>query len=130
VEVPAKARVEVQVPEDIELFADKQKIQQMVINLVKNAVDALDDGGDIVITAGKGPGQVQLAVRDSGRGMDEETLSKVFDPFFSGKKAGKGYGLGLFIVHNIVEEHGGTISAESSPGHGTMFTITLPSKEG
>ncbi|MGD2081120.1 MAG: HAMP domain-containing sensor histidine kinase, partial [Nitrospirota bacterium] len=129
VEVPAKARVEVQVPEDIELFADKQKIQQMVINLVKNAVDALGDGGEIVITAGKGPGQVQLAVRDSGRGMDEETLSKVFDPFFSGKKAGKGYGLGLFIVHNIVEEHGGTISVESSPGHGTMFTITLPSKE-
>ncbi|MGD8352232.1 MAG: HAMP domain-containing sensor histidine kinase, partial [Nitrospirota bacterium] len=117
VEVPAKARVEVQVPEDIELFADKQKIQQMVINLVKNAVDALGDGGDIVVTAGKGPGQVQLAVRDSGRGMDEETLSKVFDPFFSGKKAGKGYGLGLFIVHNIVEEHGGTISVESSPGH-------------
>jgi two-component system NtrC family sensor kinase len=128
-EIPAKAKIEVQVPEDMELFADKQKIQQMIINLVKNAVDALGDGGEVVISAGNGEGQVQLAVRDSGKGMDEETLSKIFDPFFSGKKAGAGYGLGLFIVHNIVEEHGGTISVESSPGHGTMFTITLPSKE-
>ncbi|MEJ2324445.1 MAG: HAMP domain-containing sensor histidine kinase [Nitrospirota bacterium] len=128
-EIPAKAKIEVQVPEDMELFADKQKIQQMIINLVKNAVDALGDGGEVVISAGNGDGQVQLAVRDSGKGMDEETLSKIFDPFFSGKKAGAGYGLGLFIVHNIVEEHGGTISVESSPGHGTMFTITLPSKE-
>lgn len=128
-EVPAKTRIEVQVPEDIELFADKQKIQQLIINLVNNAVDALGEGGEIVVTAGKGPGQVQLAVRDSGEGMDEETLSKIFDPFFSSKKSGKSYGLGLFIVHNIVEEHEGTISVESSPGHGTMFTITLPSKE-
>lgn len=55
--------------------------------------------------------------------------AKVFDAFFSSKKGKKGYGLGLFIVHNIIEEHGGTISVDSTPGHGTAFTIVLPLKE-
>ncbi len=128
-ELPAKISIRTEMPEEIELFADKQKIQQLLINLIKNAADAIGDEGEIVVSASAGPEHVQIAVRDSGEGMDEETVSKIFDPFFSSKKGGKGYGLGLFIVHNIVEEHDGTISVDSSPGHGTMFTITLPAKE-
>lgn len=128
-EVPAKISIVTQLPEGIEIFADKQKIQQMLINLVNNAADAIGEEGEVVVSASAGPEYVQMMVRDSGEGMDKETLSKIFDPFFSSKKGGKGYGLGLFIVHNIVEEHGGTISVDSSPGHGTMFTITLPVKE-
>lgn len=128
-EVPAKINIVTEIPGEIELFADKQKVQQLLINLIKNAADAIDGEGEIVVSASADHQHVQIEVRDSGEGMDKETLSKIFDPFFSSKKGGKGYGLGLFIVHNIVQEHDGTISVDSSPGHGTMFTITLPVKE-
>lgn len=129
-EIPTKISVVTEVPDKIELFADKQKIQQVFINLIKNAADSIVEEGEIVITASaKGSEYVQISVRDSGKGMTKRTLSKIFDPFFSSKKDGKGYGLGLFIVHNIVNEHEGTISVDSSPGHGTMFVITLPIKE-
>jgi signal transduction histidine kinase len=128
-EMPPRIAVVTAVPDEIELFADKQKIQQLLLNLVKNAADAIGDEGEIVISASAGPRQAQIEVRDNGAGMDRETLGRIFDPFFSSKKEGKGYGLGLFIVHNIVEEHEGSISVESEPGHGTLFIITLPMKE-
>lgn len=128
-EIPAKINVVTKIPEEIELFADKQKIQQLLLNLIKNAADAISDDGEIDISASAGPTHVQMEVRDTGEGMDKETLSKIFDPFFSSKKEKKGYGLGLFIVHNIVKEHRGKMDVDSRPGHGTMFTITLPLKE-
>lgn len=127
-EIPAKINLVTRVPDEIELVADKQKIQQLLVNLVKNAADAITDEGEIVISASKGSEHIQIEVLDNGEGMDRKTLSKIFDPFYSGKKNKTGYGLGLFIVHNIVEEHEGTISVVSEPGHGTMFTITLPPK--
>lgn len=73
--------------------------------------------------------RVEIVVRDNGAGMDRETMSKIFDPFLSSKDGKKGYGLSLFIVHNIIEKHCGTISVDSTPGHGTAFTIVLPLKE-
>ena len=73
-------------------------------------------------------GLVEIKVTDTGRGISREDLSKIFDPFFSTKKEGKGLGLGLSVVHSIIERHKGSISAESTPGKGTMFTITLPVK--
>lgn len=73
--------------------------------------------------------RVEIVVRDNGAGMDRDTMSKTFYPFFSSERGRKGYGLGLFIVRNIIEEHGGTISVDSAPGHWTAFTIVLPLKE-
>jgi signal transduction histidine kinase len=73
-------------------------------------------------------GLIEIKVTDTGRGISREDLSKVFDPFFSTKKEGKGLGLGLSVVSAIIDRHKGTISAESKPGKGTMFTITLPVK--
>jgi signal transduction histidine kinase len=73
-------------------------------------------------------GSVEMKVTDTGRGIAREDLSKIFDPFFSTKKEGKGLGLGLSVVYAIIDRHKGTISAESMPGEGTVFTITLPVK--
>ena len=70
---------------------------------------------------------MEIVVIDNGAGMEQEKLDKIFDPFYTSKK--EGYGLGLFIVHNIITEHGGTISVDSYPGKGTTFTIVLPMKE-
>lgn len=128
-EVPAKITVRSDIPEGLNLFADKQKMQQVFLNLIKNAVDAIAEEGQITLSAGKEDGKVKIRVEDTGEGMDKEALSKIFDPFYSGKRDKKGYGLGLFIVHNIVEEHGGSIAVKSEPGRGTVFTITLPAEE-
>jgi two-component system NtrC family sensor kinase len=73
-------------------------------------------------------GLVEIRVTDTGRGIAREDLSKIFDPFFSTKPEGKGLGLGLSVVYAIIDRHKGTISAESTPGKGTVFTITLPIK--
>jgi signal transduction histidine kinase len=72
---------------------------------------------------------VEIEVRDSGHGIPPEVLPRIFDPFFTTKDVGKGSGLGLFIVYEIIEEHGGCIAVESEPQHGTAFFIRLPLKE-
>lgn len=129
-EVPAEVEISVDIPEDITLYGDRQKIQQMFLNLIKNAIDAIPANGKIGIYAsyvGDHGENVGMVVRDSGAGMSAEQVASIFDPFFTSKE--KGYGLGLFIVHNIVEEHGGSISVESRPGKGTAFTIVMPAKE-
>jgi two-component system NtrC family sensor kinase len=131
-DAPAKVEISVSIPEGITLFADKQRLQQVFLNLVKNGIDAMaSDSGKISITARevKGPA-VEIKVSDTGSGMEHDIVSKIFDPFFTTKATRKGYGLGLFIVHHIiVDEHGGSIDVDSSPGHGTTFLITLPEKE-
>jgi two-component system NtrC family sensor kinase len=131
-DAPAKVEISVSVPEGITIFADKQRLQQVFLNLVKNGIDAMvSESGKITITARevKGPA-VEIRVSDTGSGMEQEIVSKIFDPFFTTKETRKGYGLGLFIVHHIiVDEHGGSIDVESSPGRGTTFMITLPEKE-
>lgn len=132
VEVPSSIDIAMEVPKGVEVFGDRQKIQQLVLNLVMNAVDAMPGEGEIKIHAtapSEGGGMVELVVRDNGMGMDAETLQQIFNPFFSSKKKKDGYGLGLFIVHNIVEEHHGSIHVDSYPEKGTVFTITLPTKE-
>lgn len=131
-EIPAPIRIITGVPDDINLYGDKQKIQQLLINLLQNAIDAIQQKGVIYISANiikENGGRVELVVRDNGAGIDPEALSHIFDPFYSSKKHGKGYGLGLFIVHNIVEEQGGSISVDSYPGQGTVFTIVFPTGE-
>jgi signal transduction histidine kinase len=128
-EVPPKIHIVSNIPEDLKLYADKQKIQQVILNLIKNAIDAMPGEGEVSLSASRDGHRVEIVIQDDGAGMDHETLSKVFDPFFSSKKNKKGYGLGLFIVHNIIEEHGGNISVDSSPNVGTVFTINLPAEE-
>lgn len=128
--VPTKAELSVDIPPDITVFADKQKIQQVIINLMKNSISAIGDEGRISISARKirKEGAVELKFSDTGSGMEHETLSRIFDPFFTTRETRKGYGLGLFIVHNIIEEHNGSIRVESTPGLGTTFYIKLPER--
>ncbi|MBI5199744.1 MAG: GHKL domain-containing protein [Nitrospirae bacterium] len=128
-EAPAKVEIDLNIHEDLELFADKQQLQQVFLNFIKNAMEAIEGEGRISISARKVKDTVEIKVSDTGKGMEPEILSKIFDPFFTTKIAKKGYGLGLFVVHNIISEHGGTIDVESSPGHGTTFLIKLPVKE-
>ncbi len=106
----------------------RDHIMQVVTNLVSNAAQALaDEGGRIVVrTFSDGSGRVGLAVSDDGEGIREEDRERVFEPFFTTKPAGRGTGLGLPVVRNIVLAHGGDITFESKPGGGTTFTVSLP----
>src|SRR5205823_794033 len=106
-------------------------LNQVFMNLLTNAAQALGDraaGGTIRIKTArpKGEGKVVVTVGDDGPGIPAEVLPRIFDPFFTTKDVGQGSGLGLSIVHGIVERHGGTISVASEVGKGTTFTITLP----
>jgi signal transduction histidine kinase len=131
--LPARVSVDVDVPPDLEVLADKAKIEQAFINLVKNAVDAMRDGaGDGVIRISARPAgadDVEIVVRDTGAGIPAALLERVFDPFFTTKDPGKGTGLGLYLAHQIVELHGGAIRVESAAGEGTAVVITLPAPE-
>jgi len=111
------------------VYVDPGQIEQVILNLVVNARDAMPRGGRITIETGVGiePDRyVRMTVRDTGEGMDEETLSHIFEPFFTTKEAGKGTGLGLSTVMGIVEQSGGKIFVESAVGKGTAFEIYLP----
>jgi two-component system NtrC family sensor kinase len=107
---------------------DIGQIEQVILALVMNAIDALYSGGNLTLRSRKGPApdEVQLEVRDDGVGMPPEVLANMFEPFFTTKEHGRGLGLGLAISRNIVDRHGGRIEVASEPGRGTAFTITLP----
>jgi len=119
------------------IHADAGSLRQVLMNLLLNAISFTPEGGSITITtaaddapARSGPGdgarRVRLTVRDTGAGIAAELIGKIFDPFFTTKPVGEGTGLGLTISHRIIEEHGGSIDVESTPGQGTVFTIALP----
>ena len=151
-QIPANTTIRINVPDDLFIIADKQRIQQAFLNLIKNALDAVAaDGGDITINAHRNSAidkvgdddgiynylkyrgkctveedTVDIEIHDTGSGISEDALPKIFDPFFSTKDVGKGSGLGLFIVHEIIEEHDGCIAVDSQPGNGATFLIRLP----
>ncbi len=106
---------------------DAEQMEQVFFNLLKNSLEAMADGGTIVLALGSDDRNVFLSIRDSGRGMDAEQLAGLFEPYRTTKE--KGTGLGLMISKRIVTEHGGSIAAESTPGEGTTFTLTLPRLE-
>ncbi|HUW33561.1 MAG TPA: ATP-binding protein [Planctomycetota bacterium] len=99
---------------------------QVLLNLTKNALDAMPRGGTLSVTSALSDGSIVVTVADTGTGMPEGIRKRVFDPFFTTKDPGKGTGLGLAICHDIVEKHQGTITVESEEGKGTVFTIKLP----
>lgn len=107
---------------------DPGQIEQVILALVMNAIDAMPNGGNLTLTSRKGPDpdHIQIEVRDDGVGMPPDVLANMFEPFFTTKEHGRGLGLGLAISRNIVDRHGGRIEVASEPGRGTAFTITLP----
>jgi signal transduction histidine kinase/CheY-like chemotaxis protein len=101
------------------------ELEQVFINLVLNAVDAMPEGGTLRVASGKGDdGRLAVAFSDTGHGIAPEDLERVFEPFFSTREDGTG--LGLTVSHNVIERHGGEIAVESTPGQGTTFTVWLP----
>jgi C4-dicarboxylate-specific signal transduction histidine kinase len=113
------------------LWADPFQIEQVVVNLVTNARDAMDASGRGAISASTrviGDGWVALSVTDTGPGIPNDLQTRIFDPFFTTKEVGKGTGLGLSICHRIIEEHGGEILVQSpaAEGRGACFTVRLP----
>ncbi len=128
-EVPPKVELVIEIPEDITVEADPQQLKQVFLNLIKNSIEAMDGEGRITISAKTHHPHIEIRVSDTGKGMSQEVLSKIFDPFFTTKEGRKGYGLGLFVTHNIIKEHGGTIDVQSRPGHGTTFLIRLPERD-
>jgi len=109
---------------------DKDQIEQALINLTLNAIEATAPGGRVTIASRYAPEveTVEIVVSDSGQGISEENMSKIFEPFFTTSEGGTG--LGLAITHGIIEQHGGTIEVESKLGRGTSFTIRLPIENG
>jgi two-component system, NtrC family, sensor kinase len=107
---------------------DPGQIEQVILALVMNAIDALSNGGNLSLVSRKvlNSDSVQIEVRDDGIGMPQDVLKKMFEPFFTTKEHGRGLGLGLAISRNIVDRHGGRIEVSSEPSHGTTFIITLP----
>ncbi len=103
-----------------------QMISQVMMNLLINAVQAMEAGGTITIGTRKEDAHVVIQVQDTGHGIAEEHLSRIFDPFFTTKPVGQGTGLGLRIVYDIIQKHGGDIRVQSTVGTGSVFTIRLP----
>ena len=109
------------------LVLDPKQILQVLINLFKNALEAMPRGGELTITTRVRDGQAEIVVADTGEGMPPEVAANIFQSYFTTKT--KGSGLGLAICQGIIQEHGGTISVDSAPGRGSAFTIRLPLPE-
>ncbi|OLN29780.1 integral membrane sensor signal transduction histidine kinase [Desulfovibrio sp. DV] len=128
-QVPSGISLSQAVPPDLVLELDAARMQEVLINLLLNAAQAIETPpGSITVTAGPDatPGLAAIVVEDTGVGIPDEDLGKVFDPFYTTKEVGKGTGLGLSIVFGIIEKHHGSIVAEKSAGKGARFVIRLP----
>ncbi|PMP93565.1 MAG: histidine kinase, partial [Thermodesulfobacterium geofontis] len=125
--IPSRISLYLDIPDNIEIWGNKSQIQQIFINLIKNAVEAIKEEGEIEIKAFQDGNKIKIMVKDTGEGIPKENLSRIFEPFFSTKKSG-GHGMGLFVVYNLVREHEGTIWVESELNKGTVFYIEFPLK--
>jgi signal transduction histidine kinase len=142
-QIPAQIEIHTEIAPELQISGDRPRLQQALFNLVGNAIDALEGAGELRLTAriGNGPlpadalvfGQhraaadaVEIEISDNGHGIPVANLPRIFDPFFTTKDVGRGLGLGLFIVFEIIEEHGGCIAVRSTPGKGSTFLIRLP----
>ena len=107
-----------------QLMLDANYIRQALLNMIKNAMNAMERGGRLDICARSDGDNVKIMIRDTGCGIERDKMSKIFEPYFTTKASGTG--LGLTVVYKIMKEHGGDISVESTVGEGTTFTLTLP----
>ena len=109
---------------------DKGRLQQALVNLLLNSIQAMPDGGELTLTVEPDPesDNIRMDIRDTGTGIPREQLDSIFDPFFTTKKEGEGTGLGLSVTYNIIQRHNGRITVESTVGRGTCFSIFLPVK--
>ena len=146
---PAGVEIRVDVPDSVHVCGSRQRLQQALLNLLKNGLEAAGERGVVTVRAQRwrkgetgmrladatvdyrgvcetAPEVVDIEVHDSGPGIPADILARIFDPFFTTKDVGQGSGLGLTVVHDIVEEHGGCIAVRSAPGTGTSFFIRLP----
>ncbi len=112
--------------EPVMVTYDATQIEQVLINLITNAVQAMPNGGKLRLSLGQAEEAVAIALQDSGIGIPRENLSRIFDPFFTTKPEGQGTGLGLSVSFGIVARHGGRIEVDSKMGQGTTFTVLLP----
>jgi PAS domain S-box-containing protein len=121
-----KIEIHTEVMDTPPLKIDPDQIQQVFLNLILNARDAMPEGGTLDIAIRQSNGHVEMLFSDTGRGIAPEVRDKVFDPFFSTKGPTKGTGLGLSISYSIIKDHGGTIEVDSAKNRGTRFTIRIP----
>jgi signal transduction histidine kinase len=112
-----------------EVFADKDQLQQVFLNLLLNARDAMPDGGELIINTNQNHKELRIEISDDGTGIDDASRKKIFDPFFTTKQAGKGTGLGLAVCYGIITAHGGKIEVSGNESSGTSFLISLPLNE-
>ena len=110
----------------VEMIANSLEMEQVLVNLVRNAIQASAEGGWVAVRLEPEPGTVRLTVADHGCGMNETQIARIFDPFYSTRQEQGGMGLGLSIVYGIVKRQGGDIDIRSSPGQGTTVTVLLP----
>ena len=139
--IPASVMIVFKATANPFILGNQTQIHQVIVNLINNAVDAMDGEGsiDLVVShiesndallkefpEAKKQNYCKIDMIDSGQGMDQHTIERIFEPFYTTKEVGKGTGLGLSIVHTIVKEHKGEVKVESQLGQGTKFTILLP----
>jgi PAS domain S-box-containing protein len=126
IKVPNRIQITNNVQEEIWIWVNANKMMRVFINLIKNAIDAIPEKGTIIITSCQTRNYMKIAIADTGNGIHEETLKKLFTPLFTTKAQGMGFGLS--ICKRIVEAHGGTITVKTAVNKGTTFTIALPIK--
>ena len=108
------------------VYASKNQLRQVFLNMISNARDAMPEGGTLTIKTKSNRDHIHVEVIDTGVGIREEHLNKIFDAFFTTKEGVKGVGLGLSVCYGFIKEHGGDIKVSSKRGEGTAFTIILP----
>lgn len=128
-QTPPDAVIATDIADDVLIDVDRQRFQQVLINLLQNAAGVIGSGGRIAIAARREGDGTEVVVEDNGPGIAPADLPRIFDPFFSTKPVGKGTGLGLFIVHEIVGQHGGAVTVDSEPGRGARFRVYIPDRK-
>ncbi|MFA7165392.1 MAG: HAMP domain-containing sensor histidine kinase [Desulfoplanes sp.] len=126
-QLPPNITIKQQVPETMMLLMDRQRMHEVFLNLIMNAIQAIaPDAGSITITASQHEHLAHIEISDTGSGVLPEDMDRIFDPFYTTKDVGSGTGLGLSVAYGIIKKHNGTISVASTPGKGTCFSINLP----
>ena len=130
--MPPDIGVTIDIPSDLVLPLDVQRMQEVFINMIINAAQAIERQGQILIAAvvNTSGQEAVIEIRDSGQGIPDKHLARIFDPFFTTKEEGQGTGLGLSVVYGIIQQHRGNITVQSQRGQGTSFFIHLPFAEG